>query len=101
MIADARSIAGYILTHKVERVTFGDLTTNVRCCRKKGRDDVMRMVEPLEMMNWVMREGTGPVPRAWKVNPAVHETFSAKAAHERERRNQVRALLQQTTEARE
>jgi hypothetical protein len=31
----------------------------------------------------------------------VHETFAAKAAQERERRDQVRALLRQTTEARE
>ena len=59
------------------------------------------MVEPLEMMSWLERDGIGPVPRAWTVNPAVHETFGAKAAQERERRDQVRALLQQTTETRE
>ena len=100
VIADARSIAGYILAHKVKRVTFGDLTSSVRCCRKKPRDDVIRMMEPLDMMNWVQREGPGPIPRAWTVTPAVHDTFAAKAAQERERRDEVRALLQQSQETR-
>ncbi len=101
VIADARSIAGYILAHRIERVTFGDLTSNVRCCRKKTRDDVLRMMEPLEMMNWVEREGLGPIPRAWKVSPAVHNTFAAKAAKERKRRDEAHVLLQDLLETHE
>ena len=70
--------AGWILGEKVERMTFGDLTTGVRLCRGKGRDDVCRMLEPLEMFNWITPDDLNN-PRAWTVNPQVHERFGRAA----------------------
>ena len=64
ILADARSIAGYILAKRVERITFGDLTTNCRPCRKKSRDKVIHMLEPLEMFGWLQREGPPLLPKA-------------------------------------
>ena len=102
ILADARAIAGYILARRVERVTYGSLTTNCRRpCRGKARDEVIRMLEPLEMFGWLRREDRLPIPRAWIVNPNVHEVFEAKAKQERERRAQVRQLLQHLEKTRE
>ena len=102
LLADARAIAGYILARRVERVTYGSLTTNCRRpCRGKARDEVIRMLEPLEMFGWLRREDRLPIPRAWIVNPNVHEVFEAKAKQERERRAQVRQLLQHLEKTRE
>ena len=91
-IANARNIAGFILAKRQFRFTFGDLTTNVRCCRKRSKDEVRRMVELLEMYGWVVPEQ--PVyPRSWKVNPAVHRQFDERAQAERSRRELVRAQI--------
>ena len=99
ILADARAIAGYILAHQVERVTYGSLTTNCRRpCRGKAREDVMRMLEPLEMFGWLHREDNAPIPKAWQVDPKVHEAFASKAAEEQQRRAQVRELLQPSKE---
>ena len=78
VMADARSIAGYILAHKVERLTFGALTTNCRPCHGRARDEVRRMLEPLEMFGW-LKPDNPVVPRAWSVQPQVHEIFARKA----------------------
>ena len=91
-IANARSIGGHILARELERFTFGDLTTNVHCCRKQSKDDVRRMVEPLEMFGWVMPE-QAVRPWSWKVNAEVHRKFASLAEQERTRRGKVHALV--------
>jgi len=95
ILADARSIAGWILGKKVERLTFGDLTTSVRPCRGKSRDEVCRMLEPLEMFNWIFPDDLNH-PRAWAVNLQVHERFADRAEQERGRRERMRDLLKES-----
>jgi hypothetical protein len=94
ILADARLIAGWILGKKVARLTFGDLTTSVRVCRGKGRDEVCRMLEPLEMFNWITPDDLNH-PRAWTVNPQVHERFADLAQQERDRRRRIGDLLKE------
>ncbi len=60
----------------------------------------MRMLEILEMFDWLQREGAFPIPKAWRVDPRVHEAFAARAAEEQQRRAQVRELLQSSKEGR-
>ena len=78
-MASARTIAGWILAKEINRLTFGDLTTNVRCCRGKTRDDVLRMLEPLEMLGWITPDDL-ITPRAWTVNSQVHPRFADRAS---------------------
>ncbi len=92
---NARSIAGYILAKQVDRLTYGSLSRSCRPCRNSGREDVIRMVEPLEIFGWLQREGSGPIPRAWIVDPRVHELFAERAEEEKRRRAKVRELLRQ------
>ncbi len=96
-LANARTIAGYILAKRVDRLTYGILSRDCRPCRNSGREEVIRMIEPLEMFGWLQREGPGPVPRAWKVNPRVHAAFATRAEAERRQRAKTSELLQQLT----
>jgi hypothetical protein len=91
-MADARSIAGYILAKKVDRLTFGILAGNCYCCRKRSRHDVMQMLEPLEVFGWIVPDDP-VVPRAWAINPEVHVRFAGQAVRERERRATVRNTI--------
>ena len=91
-LADARSVAGWILAKRITRITFGDLTTNVRACRGKRRDEVRGMLEPLEMFNWLIPDDSN-FPRSWEVNPQVHERFAGRAEQERSRRESIVELI--------
>lgn len=92
ILAEARSVAGWILAKKADRLTFGSLTNNVRACRGKTRDDVRRMLEPLEMFGWIMPDDLNQ-PRAWEINPLVHERFAERAEQERTRRDRIREII--------
>ena len=96
-MADAKSIAGYILAKKVNRLTFGILTRDCRACRGKTREEVIRMLEPLEIFGWLEPDDLFR-PRAWVVNSTVHEMFAERAEQERERRNKIRDLLKDMKE---
>ena len=92
ILADARAIGGWILAKRIERLTFGGLTNAVRVCRAKSRDEVLRMLEPLEMLTWLAPDDPA-WPRHWKVNPMVHERFADRAIQERDRRERMRDLI--------
>jgi len=83
-MASARNIAGYILSKKAERLTFGILTRDCWPCRGRSRDEVIHMLEPLEMFGWLIPDDP-IVPRAWTVRPHcvrddefLHEAVDAK-----------------------
>jgi hypothetical protein len=99
-MASARNIAGYVLSKNVERLTFGILTRDCWPCRGRSRDEVIRMLEPLEMFGWLTPDD--PIlPRAWTVRPEVHQQFADHAAQERQRREAVRTTLHRSTGAKE
>ena len=52
----------------------------------------------LEMLGWLQREGPPLLPKAWRVDPRVHEMFAERAEQERERREQVRNLIMEQLE---
>ena len=99
-MASARSIAGYILAKRVDRLTFGILTRDCWPCRGRSRDEVVHMLEPLEMFGWLIPDDP-IVPRAWTVRPDVHEKFADQASQERERRETVRTIIQHGRSAKE
>ena len=64
----------------------------MRACRGKTRDDVRRLLEPLEMFGWIIPDDLNQ-PRAWEVNPLVHERFAERAEQERTRRERIREII--------
>ena len=89
------AVAGYILAHKVERLSNRDIQRGCRSMRKLERRDTEAVFEQLEALGWLTRT-PGPrltVPSHWDVNPRVHQKFTERAKAEAERRKRERAMI--------
>ena len=89
----SKAIAGYILTKRKARLTASDLSSNVRSCRGSTLAQIQLMVSPLVAGGWLTPASDYPGNNVWLVNNAVHLIFAERAETERQRRDQVRALL--------
>lgn len=87
-----QSIAGYILTKRLDRIVMSDLTRNVRICRGRATSDVQKLVSPLEAGGWLKPEREFN-PTSWLVAEQVHVFFAERAAKEISRRSLVRSLI--------
>jgi hypothetical protein len=89
------STAGFVLAHKLERVTNRDIQRGDRTMRNLTEPETRRIFEQLEALGWLSRtEGPRPSsPPHWLVNPAVHLRFAEQAAQEASRRCGVRSLI--------
>ena len=90
------AIAGYILTHKLERITNRDVQRGDRTMRGLKDHEIRPLLEQLDALGWLERlEPPRPSsPPHWRVNPAVHQKFADRAASEAERRQDARATIQ-------
>ena len=87
------SVAGYILAHRLEKVTNRDIQRGDRTMRGLTRRETDSVCEQLEALGWVTRT---PGPRQglhWIVNPNVHVRFAERAAKEAVRRAATRELI--------
>jgi hypothetical protein len=89
------AVAGYILAHKLERVTNRDVARGDRTMRRLKKRDTEEVFEQLGALGWLFPESAPrPTdPRHWRVNPEVHRLFSERAGWEAQRRAEVRDLL--------
>lgn len=89
------NVAGYILTHGIERLTNRDVQRGCRTMRKLERRDTEAVFEQLSALGWVtMTPGPRRTdPPHWIVNPRVHEKFAERARQEAERRQRVREVI--------
>ena len=89
------AVAGYILAHKLEKITNRDVQRGDTTMRKLERRDVESLFEQLDAFGWVTRTpGARPTdPPHWMVNPAVHQKFAARAAAEESRRKRERDII--------
>jgi hypothetical protein len=81
------AVAGYILAHKLDRITNRDIQRGDRSMRGLTRRDTDRIFEQLDSYGWITQvpgKRFGDVQ--WVVNPEVHRKFAAKAKEEVERR---------------
>jgi hypothetical protein len=89
------NVAGYILAHKLERITTRDIARGDRSMRKLTRRDTEGVFEQLEALAWVTRV-PGPRPSSppqWVVNPKCHELFAERAVQEATRRKEAQAIV--------
>ena len=89
------AVAGYILAHKLQRITNRDVQRGDRTMRKLTRRDTEAVFEQLEALGWVSRSApTRPTdPPHWVVNEHCHRLFENRAKDEAERRQRERRML--------
>lgn len=86
--------AGWILTHRPEKVTVRDVRRGDKVMREMDVEDAEGILRKLDAMRWL-----DPLPSArrdstaYVVNPAVYDDFSARAENEKTRRERVRDLI--------
>jgi hypothetical protein len=89
------AIAGYILAHRLERVTNRDVQRGDRTMRAIRECDIRPLLEQLSALGWLTRTD-GPRPSLsphWLVNPAVHIRFADRARQEADRRAEAKAAI--------
>ena len=89
------AIAGYILTHKLTRVTNRDIQRGDRTMRGLKEHETRPLLEQLSALGWLKRvDPPRPsLPPHWRVNLAVHEKFTDRAVREAERREATRNMI--------
>ncbi|MGC2415648.1 MAG: DUF3987 domain-containing protein [Stellaceae bacterium] len=85
---DARYIAGYILAHDAATITERDLYRGKHEF-KTARQRITRAIEDLVDAGWIV----GAAGRTWTVNPLVRERFAERAEQEKQRRDEVKAII--------
>ena len=89
------AVAGFILAHKLERITNRDVARGDRTMRRLKKYDTDSIFEQLEALGWLMRvPGARPSdsPR-WDVNPLVHKRYEKRGQEEAKRRDDARKML--------
>ena len=88
------SVAGYILAHRLERVTNRDVQRGDRTMRGLERREIEAVFDQLDALGWVDRV-PGPQSSSphWVVNPLVHVKYAQRAAAEKERRERERKII--------
>jgi hypothetical protein len=90
------AVAGYILAHKLQRITNRDVQRGDRTMRKLTKRDTEAVFEQLEALGWINR--TTPHrptdPPHWVVNKHCHQLFENRAKDEAERRQRERRMLE-------
>jgi len=92
------AVAGFILAHKLERLTNRDIQMSVRSMRNCDRRDIESVFNQLDTFGWVTRVPGRRFtdPPSWIVNPSVHEKFKEHAEWEREYRQEAQRLMAET-----
>jgi hypothetical protein len=89
------AVAGYVLAHRLERITNRDIQRGDRAMRKLGRQDILSVCDQLDALGWLNRTpGLRPTdPPRWDVNPQCHEMFAERANAEAVRRKRDREMI--------
>jgi hypothetical protein len=89
------AVAGYILAHKVERLTNRVIQRGDRTMRGLKRFEIENICHQLDALGWVaeaQRKRVNDPPR-WDVNPEVHRIFQKRAKQETEQRQRWREII--------
>lgn len=92
-------VAGYILTHNVDKVTMRTFQRGSTRMKKLTRQQVEPICHQLEAMGWIDELDARGARLIGKINPRVHEKFKEKAASEKVRREGVRKAIKSISEA--
>jgi hypothetical protein len=94
-----RKVASWILINGIEAIIPSEITSTFKAFRHLGGPGANQLMQinlllsPLVTGGWLWPDDTTPVCRHWRVAPAVHAKFAARAATERARRAALQGLL--------
>jgi len=92
-VETVQAIAGFILAKKKDRVITGELSRDVRACRKQSVAQIQKFVSPLVAGGWLLAEKEHAGNTAWTVNPCLHDRFHDRAQQEAARRVAIREQI--------
>jgi Protein of unknown function (DUF3987) len=87
------AVAGYILAHKLERISSRDVQRGDRTMRKLTKRDTDAVFQQLEALGWVKCIPRRNAADLWIVNKQVHDMFTERAEREAARRGEVRRVM--------
>jgi hypothetical protein len=93
-----KAVAGYILAHKLERITNRDVQRGDQTMRGLERREIEAVFDQFEALGWGYRV-PGPKPTTpphFIVNPAVHAKFAERGQAEAKRRAHAREVIAAT-----
>lgn len=94
---NTRQLARLILAKKLERLTKRDMAIFWRASRKLNDWEVQKIMNSLSNYGWIEPDagsnGVDGRPRAWYVNPMVHDLYAKHAERETARRVEVSETL--------
>lgn len=88
-----KKLASWILTSGKDRIVPSDLAQNVAGFRGLGISEIGQRLSPLVAVGWLSPEGSDPVARAWKVEPAVRAQMIDRARVEDQRKAALGELM--------
>lgn len=98
----ARWIAGYILSHRSDRITVRDIVRAYRpLSASETRNELAAVMDSLTTVDWVEPEPTANPAKSissWRINPLVYVNYAAKAERERQAREQTKAAIAASVE---
>ena len=94
-----RQLARLILAKKMDRLTKRDVTVHWKASRKMEWWETRTIIESLCTMSWLEPDmlalDTDGKPRAWAVNPAIHDAFTRQAQRETDRRKNAAEAMRE------
>ena len=102
---NVRQLARLIVAKRIDRLTKRDITLGWKASRKLEPWALRAVAETLCTLGWLEPEpgsidSSDGKPKAWLVNPKVHEAFSAQGEREAERRREAHTLLREMSASR-
>lgn len=98
-----RQLARMMLAKKLDRLTKRDITIGWKASRKLQLFEIRSIIDTLCTLGWLEPDGTvldsDGKPRAWWVNPAVHEMFAQQAEREAKRRRDATQAMRELRHA--
>jgi hypothetical protein len=89
-----KATAGYILSRKLDRITYRDMQRGDSHMRNLSRFEMDKILHQLDSHGWLICEPGEQFNRPdWIVNPRVHSKFEERANEERKRRREIRETI--------
>jgi len=88
-------IAGYILAHKLEKVSLRNLARGTTRMKRLTKADGERIFEQMAAHGWLEETRTRVDSVMWDVNPLAHTLYANRAENERTRREEAQTRLKE------